>query len=149
MDLIETPVDRRLEQVMARHSYSGDALIEVLHAAQKLYGYLPKEVLRHIARRLKLPPSRVLGVATFYHLFHTQPRQRRSITVCEGTACYVAGAKALAEHAKAHHWELDIGRCVGFCGLAPVVVCDGVTMGRLDPSKLDEVLARKDAADDQ
>lgn len=134
---------------MARHGYSGDALIEVLHAAQQMYGYLPPDVLRHIARGLKLPPSRVMGVATFYHLFHTHARQPHRITICEGTACYVAGSKALAERAAARKWELDIGRCVGFCGLAPVVVCDGVTTGRLDPAGLDALLRGKEKADDR
>lgn len=134
---------------MARHGYSGDALIEVLHAAQKLYGYLPSAALRHIARRLKLPPSRVLGVATFYHLFHVKPRQRHRITVCEGTACYVAGAGALAGQAAREGWDLEVGRCVGFCGLAPVVVCDGVTRGRLTPGELESMMADKESRDDQ
>lgn len=138
--------DRRLEQVMARHGYSGDALIEVLHAAQKLHGYLPESALRQIARRLKLPPSRVLGVATFYHLFHVQPRGRHRITVCQGTACYVAGASALADAVAGQHpnWKLETGRCVGFCGLAPVVVCDGVTTGHLTPAALGRMLAGKE-----
>lgn len=138
--------ERRLEQVMARHGYSGDALIEVLHAAQKLYGYLPEPALRQIARRLKLPPSRVLGVATFYHLFQVQPRGRHRITVCQGTACYVAGATALAGVVSGRHpdWKLETGRCIGFCGLAPAVVCDGVTSGPLTPAALDRMLTGKE-----
>jgi bidirectional [NiFe] hydrogenase diaphorase subunit len=136
---------RRLEQVMARHGYAGDSLIEVLHAAQQLHGYLPSPVLRQIARKLKLPPSRVMGVATFYHLFHVHPRASHRITICEGTACYVAGAKALAQQVKeTAHWHLETGRCVGFCGLAPVAVCNGATIGRLDAARLHKLLAGKD-----
>ncbi|MDX1983418.1 MAG: NAD(P)H-dependent oxidoreductase subunit E [Bryobacteraceae bacterium] len=137
---------------MARHGYSGDALIEVLHAAQKLYGHLPSPVLRQIARRLKLPPSRVLGVATFYHLFHVAPRKRHRMMICEGTACYVAGATALSRQVTQSgrsDWDLEIGRCVGFCGLAPVAVCDGVTIGRLDAARLEKLISAKDSSDDK
>lgn len=149
MDANEPSAERRLEQVMARNGYSGDALIEVLHAAQKLYGYLSPIVLGNIARQLKLPPSRVLGVATFYHLFHTRPRQRRRITICKGTACYVAGAEALGAEAAASGWDLETGRCIGFCGLAPAAVLEGATIGRLTPARLRELLVKKDGVHDQ
>lgn len=128
---------------MARHGYSGDALIEVLHQAQKLEGHLSKATLKQIAAKLKLPPSRVLGVATFYHLFRLEPRPPHTAVVCVGTACYAAGANELQRVARDHtstpggaNWGVEIGRCVGSCGVAPVVVCDGQAMARVTPVKL-------------
>lgn len=131
---------------MARHGYSADALIEVLHVAQQLHGYLSPPILATIAHKLKLPPSRVLGVATFYHLFRFEPDRAHSAVVCLGTACYAAGGPelmaALERHASAHpgEWTLRAGRCVGSCGLAPVVVCDGETLSRATPAALGEHL---------
>ena len=135
--------DRRLqlERAMARHHYSGSALIEILHAAQQLYGYLSKPLLNAIAHKLHLPPSRVLGVATFYHLFRFAPRKDHSATICLGTACYVSGGIELMEAARkrcsAEGWSLEAGRCVGSCGLAPIVICDGEPLSRVTPEQLD------------
>ena len=86
---------RILEATMKRHQYQPDALIEVLHKAQELFGYLSTDLLITIARSLKLPPSRVYGVATFYHFFSLAPQGEHSCAVCLGTACYVKGAAAL------------------------------------------------------
>jgi bidirectional [NiFe] hydrogenase diaphorase subunit len=124
---------------MARHHYDGSALIEVLHAAQQLYGYLSKPMLRSIARKLSLPPSRVLGVATFYHLFRFEPQQEHKAIVCLGTACYAAGGTGLMATARAHGggWTIEAGRCVGSCGLAPVVICDGHSLPRVTPGELE------------
>lgn len=135
--------EKQLDRVMARYHYSGAALIEVLHAAQELHGYLPHELLNTIAQKLKLPPSRVLGVATFYHLFRIAPRKEHSAVVCMGTACYAAGAdqlmSGLRKHcaAKADRWTLESGRCVGSCGLAPVVICDGESWSRVKPAEME------------
>lgn len=138
--------DKLLERTMARHGHSADALIEVLHAAQQVYGFLSPAVLAEISRKLKLPPSRVLGVATFYHLFRFEPERAHSAVVCLGTACYAAGGsdlmKVLEQHDHAHpgEWTLHAGRCVGSCGLAPVVVCDGETLSRATPPALEQHL---------
>lgn len=129
--------DKQLESVMARHHFAGDALIEVLHAAQQIYGFLSPLLLQDIARKLRLPPSRVLGVATFYHLFHFAPRSKHTATVCLGTACYVEGADELAEIARKCGWTVEPVRCAGSCGLAPLVVCDGVTLPRVTPAELE------------
>lgn len=130
-----------LERVMARHHYSGSALIEVLHAAQQLYGYLSKPVLKEIAHKLSLPPSRVLGVATFYHLFRFEPRKEHMAVVCLGTACYAAGATELMATAQSrgeqYGWTIEAGRCVGSCGLAPVAICDGHALSRVTPRELE------------
>ena len=129
-----------LARAMARHQNSGDALIEILHSAQQIYGYLSRPVLRKIARALKLPPSRVLGVATFYHLFRFAPVKTHSAIVCLGTACYAAGAAELRsalERTCGAAWTIQTGRCVGSCGLAPIVVCDGLALSRVRPDELE------------
>jgi len=131
-----------LETQMKRYQYRQDSLIEVLHKAQDLFGYLDDEVLTFVAQRLKLPPSRVYSVATFYHLFTLKPQGEHTCVVCMGTACYVKGAdKVLAalEHdlgIKAGETTSDgrvslvTARCIGACGLAPAVVYDGKVAAR-------------------
>jgi bidirectional [NiFe] hydrogenase diaphorase subunit len=132
--------ERQLERLMARYHYAGSALIEVLHAAQELYGYLSKPLLNGIAHKLRLPPSRVLGVATFYHLFRFAPHKTHTATVCLGTACYAAGGEELMATVKrecpADQWTIEAGRCVGSCGLAPIVIRDGEPLCRLTPAQL-------------
>jgi len=150
------PRDNRekfLERAMKRHHYSGDALIEVLHTAQELYGFLTPELLKDIARKLKLPPSRVLGVATFYHFFSLEPKGEHSYIVCLGTACYVKGALGLLETLERRcakvgstspdgQVSVDSARCIGACGLAPAIIRDGEIVGRLTPEQLHEGLDR-------
>ncbi|MCE5311044.1 MAG: NAD(P)H-dependent oxidoreductase subunit E [Acidobacteriales bacterium] len=145
--------EKMLERAMSRYHYSGDALIEVLHTAQELYGFLSPDLLNTIARKLKLPPSRVLGVATFYHFFSLAPKGEHSMTVCLGTACYVAGSLGLMntlEHrcAKAGTTSPDgkvsvgAARCIGACGIAPAVIYDGRIMGRVTQEQLNKELDR-------
>src|SRR5689334_15017471 len=86
---------KALEVAMKRQQFRQDALIEVLHKAQELFGYLEPDLLYFVARHLKLPPSRVYGVATFYHLFTLKPKGRHTCVVCTGTACYVKGSDTL------------------------------------------------------
>jgi bidirectional [NiFe] hydrogenase diaphorase subunit len=119
-----------------------DALIEILHKAQELFGYLEDDLLLFVAYRLKLPPSRVYGVATFYHFFSLKPQGEHTCVVCMGTACYVKGAdKVLATVEKAariksgettadRKLSLLTARCIGACGIAPAVVYDGVVTPR-------------------
>ncbi|GIV88367.1 MAG: hydrogenase HoxE [Chloroflexus sp.] len=137
-----------LEATMKRFQYQGNALIEVLHKAQELYGFLSPELLSEVAQRLHLPPSRVYGVATFYHFFSLAPQGRHSCTVCLGTACYVRGAAILLHELetlsgiKAGHTSPDgqlsllTARCLGACGIAPAVVLDGEVIGHADRSDL-------------
>ena len=143
--------EKMLERAMSRHGYSGAALIEVLHTAQELYGYLSLPLLRAIAHKLKLPPSRVLGVATFYHFFSLKPKGEHTFVVCIGTACYVAGGFGLVEKlehrcTKAGHTtedgkvSVETARCIGSCGLAPAVIYDGNVLARVTPNALDAEL---------
>jgi bidirectional [NiFe] hydrogenase diaphorase subunit len=140
--------DKFLERAMSRHNYSGDALIEVLHTAQEMYGHLTPELLRTIAAKLRLPPSHVLGVATFYHFFSLEPKGEHSFIVCLGTACYVKGAatlvKTVEDYAKVRSGEtradgkmsLIQARCIGACGIAPAVVLDGTVVGGQTPESI-------------
>jgi len=131
-----------LDAAIKKTQFRQDSLIEILHKAQDLFGYLDTPVLRHVARSLKLPTSRVYGVATFYHLFLLKPQGEHACVVCMGTACYVKGADRLLAEAeslagcKAGQTTRDgkvsvlTARCVGACGIAPVVVYDQATAGK-------------------
>jgi bidirectional [NiFe] hydrogenase diaphorase subunit len=133
---------------MKRHQFSQDALIEVLHAAQGLFGSLESNLLYFVAHHLKLPLSRVFGVATFYHFFTLKPKGKHTCVVCAGTACYDKGAEQLlAAVGEAAHilpgemtsdgeWSLLTARCLGACGVAPAVVLDGAVHGPQTPSIL-------------
>ena len=120
---------RELDPVLKRHGYQADALLEVLAAAQRLYGFLSEELLRHVAQSLRLPLSRVQGTASFYHLFRLSPPAPHACLVCTGTACHVQGAGALlrelSEQMDQTLVELGSVRCVGTCSGAPLVVVDG------------------------
>lgn len=132
---------RMLSATMKRYRYSADALIEVLHQAQELFGYLEEDLLLYIARSLKLPPSRVYGVATFYHFFSLKQKGAHTCVVCMGTACYVKGAANLlatlerqyqvkvGETTADNQLSLVTARCLGACGIAPAVVVDGNVEG--------------------
>jgi bidirectional [NiFe] hydrogenase diaphorase subunit len=135
-----------LDATMKRHRFAPDALIEVLHTAQELFGYLQPDLLHYIAHGLKLPPSRVYGVATFYHFFTFAPKGKHTCVVCTGTACYVKGADrllaaieeslgAVAGRTTADgQVSLMTARCLGTCGLAPVVVYDGEVAANQKPA---------------
>lgn len=134
-----------LDRTITKHHNSGDALIEVLHAAQGIFGYLENDLLVYIAHSLRLPLSRVYGVATFYHFFTLKPKGEHTFVLCTGTACYVKGASQI-QKAVEHHCGCKFGettadkkvslvsaRCVGSCGLAPVAVIDDHVAGKLTP----------------
>ena len=134
-----------LDATLRKHQFRADALIEVLHKAQELFGYLEDDVLFYVARALCLPPSRVYGVATFYHLFTLKPRGEHTCVVCLGTACFVKGAgDILADAEKGlgikcgattadNRVSLLTARCIGACGIAPAVVYDGTVTPRQTP----------------
>ena len=131
-----------LDVTMKRHQHQPDSLIEVLHKAQELFGCLEFDLLFYVARSLKLPPSRVYGVATFYHLFSLKPQGEHACTVCLGTACFVKGAGDIlaavekcagvksGETTADNRLSLLTARCIGACGIAPAVVFDGHTAGQ-------------------
>ncbi len=136
-----------LDRAITKHQASGYALIEVLHAAQEIFGYLEEDLLIYIARALRLPLSRVWGVATFYHLFRLKPKGKHTFVLCMGTACYVKGAAEIQQAAEQQcgvpfgattpdqKISLVSARCVGSCGLAPVAVIDDSVAGKLTPEQ--------------
>lgn len=142
------PSDPRVRAVavtIKRHRARPDALLEVLHTAQEVFGYLSPDVLWFVARQLKLPPSRVYGVATFYHFFTLKPRGEHTCTVCLGTACHIKGAPAVLAALEAEagvraggtsadgRVTVQTARCLGACGIAPAVVYDGAVVGHQTP----------------
>lgn len=129
-------------------------LIAVLHKLQQRYGYLSVEHMNEVAQRLHVPTSFVSGVATFYHFFRLQPRGKFSISVCLGTACFVKGADQildafrselgvdLAETTSDGLFSLDCTRCLGVCGLAPVVTINDRVFSQVTPQQVPELLNR-------
>ena len=137
-------IDKRLKRVQ----HAQDQLIEVLHVAQDVFGYLSEDVLLYVARSLRLPPSEVYGVATFYHLFELTSPGDHSCTVCTGTACFVKGSGDIVRGVGEHYdvaaggtsddrrMTLRTARCIGSCGIAPVVVLDGEVLGKEEPGAM-------------
>ncbi len=129
-------------------------LIAVLHKLQQRFGYLTEEHMNQVAQRLRVPTAFVSGVATFYHFFRLQPRGKFSISVCLGTACFVKGADKildafraelgvdLAETTKDGLFSLDCTRCLGVCGLAPVVTINDRVFSQVTPQQVPELLTR-------
>lgn len=131
-----------IDRTMKMFKYEKDSLLEVLNAAQEVFGYLSEDLLIYISKHLQVPLSQVYGVATFYHLFTFEPQGEHNCIICKGTACHVKGAdeiiQALADEFNIEAgqttpdgvFSLTIARCVGSCGLAPVVVLDGQVYGK-------------------
>ena len=128
-------------------------LIQVLHRAQTIFGYLPREVQIHVAKKMALTEAQVSGVVSFYNYFSTEPKGKYCIDVCMGTACYVKGAekvlqeleRVLGVKADTHPTEdglfsIAALRCVGACGLAPVVMVNGKVYGKVTPAKAVEIV---------
>ena len=143
-----------LNEILSRYDKKERYLIPVLQEAQEEYGYLPEEVMKEIALGLNLSLSQVYGVVTFYSQFHQQPRGNNIIRVCMGTACHVRGGDGILNAIKD---ELGIGAgettddleftlesvaCIGACGLAPVIMINDETHGRLTPEKIPEIIEK-------
>lgn len=148
----EDELYERLKIIVQSQRTVPGALIPVLQTAQNLFGYLPEKALRMISKELKLPYSEVAGVVGFYSYFSTTPKGKHTIRVCLGTACYVRGGqdvlRALMKELEIgvggttsnRKFSLEVGRCFGACGLAPVVMVDDETFQRVKPSKVSEIL---------
>lgn len=132
---------KMIEATMRRNGYRSDALIETLHTVQESFGFLDNDSLQYVARKLHVAPSRVHGVATFYHFFSLKPQGKHVCAVCTGTACHIKGADYIIDKLQEEYdivpgettpnGELSLFtvRCVGACGLAPAVVFDGNVLG--------------------
>lgn len=140
---------------LKKEQYKPDALIEILHAAQNAYGYLPMEILKYISSALHLPPSRVYSTVTFYHFFSLKSKGEHTCLVCTGTACYVKGAKEILNEIeekmglKAGEVSADgklgvqVARCIGACGLAPAVVIDDEVAPKMTAENIVSILKVK------
>lgn len=130
------PRIKLIDTKIKKENYKIDALIEILHAAQNSYGYLPISVLKHISKELKLPPSRIYSTVSFYHFFSLKSKGEHTCLVCTGTACYVKGAQQIlnvlekefslkpGQVTPDNRLGVQVARCIGACGLAPAVVLD-------------------------
>jgi len=131
-----------LEKVMKEHNFQESALLEILHKAQEIYGYLGKDLLMDVSQSLNLPPSHVFGVATFYSLFKLAEPGEHVVTGCLGTACYVKGVEeiiqAVEREFKVRRGETTpdrklsvfVTRCIGACAMAPNMVVDDEVIGK-------------------
>lgn len=141
-----------LEEFIDSLGTTEGVLIEILHKAQSLFGYLPREVQLYVARKLDIPGAEVFGVVSFYSYFNTKPSGKHTINVCMGTACFVRGADKILDLFKE---ELGINssettedglftlkdiRCIGACGLAPVVMIDDKVYGRVTEEEVSKII---------
>ena len=151
-ELSEAEMADRIEEVIDRFSEVKGALIPVLQSAQNMFGYLPEDVLKRISLKLNIPYSEVAGVVSFYSYFSTVPRGKHIVRVCLGTACYVRGGKEVLQAiqdvlgidvgytTEDRVFSLEVGRCYGACGLAPVVMIDDQVYQRVKPSRVKDML---------
>ena len=146
--------EQKLHEVIEKHKDDKGAIMPVLQEAQEIYGYLPVEVQTMVAEGLNKPLEEVFGVATFYSQFSLTPKGRYNISICLGTACYVKGAAAVLDKVSAAlgiqpeectadgKFSLNACRCIGACGLAPVMTINDDVYGRLVPEEIDGILAK-------
>ncbi len=149
MEKIKYP---QVEMEIRKWGNAPSSLIQILHGTQERIGYLPENVLKYIAERTGVPLSKVYGVVTFYNFFKTKKDAEHIVTVCMGTACYVKGGEAvvkalerklgikIGEKTQDGKFSLKIVRCLGACGLAPVISVDGNVYGKLTPEKAEEIV---------
>ncbi|HPZ07505.1 MAG TPA: NADH-quinone oxidoreductase subunit NuoE [Candidatus Eremiobacteraeota bacterium] len=159
--MIDTKIDlkddkmiklRTFMEELKSKEHPGSYLIAILHKAQELYGYLDRSVMDEIALTMNIPTSHIWGVATFYHYFTLKPRGKHLVSVCLGTACYIKGADKILNAIK-EDLQINVGgtskdrlftfqeaRCLGACGLAPVVMVDDKIYGNVTPKSVLKIL---------
>jgi NADH:ubiquinone oxidoreductase subunit E len=145
---------QRLGLIIDEMKGKKDNLVQVLHIAQEIFGYLPKELQEFISKKMDMPLSTVFGVITFYSYFSTKPKGKNVIKICLGTACYVKGAQKLVDRVselldlpvggitKECEFSLEVMRCVGACGLAPVMLINDDVYGNVNPEDIDGIIAK-------
>ncbi len=143
---------RELDTYMDSLPANDDVLLSVLHKAQHLYGFIPPEVQEHIAQKMKVPVAKVYGVVTFYSFFKTEPNGQFNVNVCLGTACFVRGSQDILEQFEKQlnltnghtttdgKFSLSSIRCIGACGLAPVVMVNERVYGRVKPEDVKKII---------
>ena len=146
--------EEKLREVIERHKNEDGAAIPVLHEAQDIYGYLPIEVQKIISEGLNVPLAEIYGIVTFYTQFSLYPKGEYEVSVCLGTACYVKGSGTIIEKIK-ERLGIDVGqctpdgkfslnatRCIGACGLAPVMTVNDAVFGQVKPADLDDIFEK-------
>lgn len=145
---------QKLDEIIERHRRQKGAILPVLQEAQEVYGYLPAEVQSMVAEGLGVPLEEVFGVSTFYSQFSLTPKGRYNVSICLGTACYVKGAAAVLDKLTSAlgiqpeectpdgKFSLTACRCIGACGLAPVLTVNNDVYGRMTPDEVDQILAK-------
>lgn len=151
-DLAEEMKLEKVRSAISHFKSINGALIPVLHEVQDIYGYLPEHVLKMVSTELNIPMSEIYGVASFYHFFSLTPKGENVIHVCMGTACYIKGAQALLDRLSTelkvpvqgttadNKFTLEATRCLGACGLAPVMTIGEKVHGRLVPNNVPKIL---------
>ena len=146
--------EAKLVEIIAGYKDVQGSMMPIMQEAQSIYGYLPIEVMQIIARETGAPLEEIYGIATFYAQFKLNPNGKYAIAVCLGTACYVKGAGALVDKISQvlnlpvdsttpdGKYSLEATRCIGACGLAPVLTINGDVYGRLVPEQIPEILAK-------
>jgi NADP-reducing hydrogenase subunit HndA len=144
--------EQKLQEIIAKYKNVRGALIPVLHEAQEVYGYLPMYVQKKVSEGLNIPLAEIYGVVTFYTQFTLQPKGKYKIQLCLGTACYVKGSSLVLDKLKEKlginvgdctedgKFSLDACRCIGACGLAPVMMINDEVYGRLSPDDVEGIL---------
>ena len=147
-------VKERVLELVRPYAGKPTELIQALHRVQNALGYLPREAQEIVAEALGAPLSQVRGVVTFYHFFRTKPAGKHTIRVCLGTACHVRGGERVLSSLKEElevevgetsadgKFTLEVARCLGCCGLAPVMMIDEEVYGWLDPKKAREIVRK-------
>ena len=148
----EEEIMQHLENVIAECKEKPGSLIPLLQLTQKMYGYLPEAAIKKISTSLHIPLSEVAGIVGFYSFFSTKPKGKNVVRVCQGTACYVRGGNEVLAAVKNElkikvgettvdrNFSLEIGRCFGACGLAPVIMVNEDVIQRVKPAKIAEIL---------
>ena len=143
---------KKVDAIVDSYGCNRDSLISILQDAQSVYHYLPEDVIRRVASRLRLPIIQVYGVATFFKAFSLKPRGEHLVHVCLGTACHVRGAPAVldevkrklgvetGETSKDMKFTLETVNCLGACALGPIMVVDGNYQGQMRPGKVKDAL---------
>ena len=146
--------EAKLLEVIAKYKGQKGALMHIMQEAQNIYGYLPYQVQKIISDETGIPIEKIYGVATFYAQFSMSPKGKYIVSVCLGTACYVKGAGKVLEAVEAKlgigdgectpdgKFSLEVCRCVGACGLAPVMIVAGDVYGKMTPDRVGGILAK-------
>lgn len=146
--------ERKLQEIVEKYRDTKGALIPVLHEVQEVYGYLPMSVQKQISESMNVPLSEIYGVVTFYTQFSLKPKGRFKVSACMGTACYVKGSSKILDELQEKlginvgdctedgKFSLDACRCIGACGLAPVIMINDDVYGRLTAEDIEKVLEK-------